>query len=112
MRLRFLKAAHPQRDGRSNEQITQQAEWFTPPTAVRIGFVASEGDGSPHLQRIGKSNEPMPQNILKVSASTHLERLNLMSGFGPVNSWLEYRLASEFANRGSVHQCLLLASFS
>jgi hypothetical protein len=34
----FLKAAHPQRDGRSNEQITQQAERPTPPTTVRIDW--------------------------------------------------------------------------
>jgi hypothetical protein len=34
MRLRFLKAAHPQRDDRSNEQITQQAERPMPPTTV------------------------------------------------------------------------------
>jgi hypothetical protein len=29
---------HPLRDGRSNEQVTQQAERSTPPTTVRMGW--------------------------------------------------------------------------
>jgi hypothetical protein len=65
----FLKAAHPQRDGRSNEQITQQAERPTPPTTVRTGqtvlyiprvevpcVVASENGNNQHFtQKVNQS---------------------------------------------------------
>ena len=68
-----LKAAHPQRDGRSNEQITQQAERPTPPTTVRIGWtilylprvevpcvVASENGNSQHFaQGVSHRYEPV-----------------------------------------------------
>jgi hypothetical protein len=65
MQLRFLKAAHPQRDDRSNEQITQQAERPTPPTTVlyvpRVEVpcvVALENGNSQHFAVLRTSARP------------------------------------------------------
>ena|SRR5271168_4715650 len=73
-----LKAAHPQRDGRSNEQITQQAERSTPPTTVCIDWAVLD------LPRVEVCYEHRPLGLdacLDGAASAH--RLSFVSSQKP-----------------------------